>query len=546
MGAMTDTRGIWSRLRAAPSRRVLVATLLIGYFLLGAAWAFAGPYNSSADEQDHIIRAAGVASGQWAPKPQDVAFHTGALQTVPKSLSRDPCWQFAPDRSAACDNKAYDDQTPVPTPTKVGRYNPAYYAIVGWPLRFWPGMPGLWLARLLTSLIVAGLLAMAASAALRWSPRRIMLVGVVLMATPAVLNLAGTVNPSALEVAAGILLFTALIPLLDPGREIEPRMIWYAGIAGTVLALVRGLGPFWLVVALLVLLVPVRRARLARLWERSLAFNWLLVLWFAVLASVTWTFTMHALALGHSDPIDPPYTFSQVFEFVTMSQWVNHLSQMVVGLGWLDIPVPAYVPLLWYLMLGLVLVGGLLFGRRIDRYRIVTITLIAFCLPMVTDGLTATVNDYPSQGRYLMPLFAGAVLLAAEALVLTGVLDGRRSAALIRAGGTVVMPVLQLSCLAAAMVRWQVGASLDARRPHFDPFAGDWHPRVGSAFPFALGVLGAVILGYAFWRAARVGSTTSAASPAAAATPEAAATRHDVSEGAAAGFAAADGAVVGG
>lgn len=507
---MTDTSSIWSRLRAAPSRRVLVLTVLIGYFMLGAAWAFAGPYNSSADEQDHIIRAAGVASGQWAPKPEDVWFHTGAMQTVPKSLSRDPCWQFVPDHSAACDSKVYDDQTPVPTPTKVGRYNPVYYAIVGWPLRFWPSMSGLWLSRLLTSLIVAGLLAMAVSAALRWSPRRIMLVGVVLMATPAMLNLAGTVNPSAIEVAAGILLFTALIPLLDPEREIEPRMIWYAGIAGVVLAMVRGLGPFWLAVALLVLLVPLRRARLARLWERRLVFNWMLALWFAVLASVTWTFTMHALALGRGDPIDPPYTASQVFEFVTMTQWVNHLSQMVVGLGWLDVPVPAYVTLLWYLMLGLVLVGGLLFGRRIDRVRITVITLIAFCLPMFTDGLTATVNDYPSQGRYLMPVFAGAVLLAAEALVVTGVLDGRRSAALIRAGGAVVMPVLQLSCLAAAMVRWQVGASLDARRPHFDPFAGDWHPQVGSALPFALGVFGVVTLGYAFWRAARAVSPAGA------------------------------------
>jgi len=48
---------------------LVVIAILIGYLVLGAAWAFAGPYNSSADEQDHIVRAAGVVRGQVAPKP---------------------------------------------------------------------------------------------------------------------------------------------------------------------------------------------------------------------------------------------------------------------------------------------------------------------------------------------------------------------------------------------------------------------------------------------------------------------------------------------
>jgi hypothetical protein len=176
--------------------RIVVIAVLVGYFVLGAAWAFAGPYNSSADEQDHIIRAAGVAAGQWAPKPEDVAYHTGAMQTVPKSLNRGYCWHFYTDRSAACETGVYDDETPEPIATKVGRYNPVYYAVVGWPLRISPTMHGLWGARLISCLLVAGLLALAASGALRWFRHGIALTGVVLMATPAVLNNAGTVNPS--------------------------------------------------------------------------------------------------------------------------------------------------------------------------------------------------------------------------------------------------------------------------------------------------------------------------------------------------------------
>ncbi len=493
-----------STARPDAARSVVIA-ILIGYFMLGAAWAFAGPYDSSADEQDHIVRAAGVVNGQVAPKPQDVAFHTGAIQTVPRSLVHNMCWQFASEKSAACDNQGFADRTPVAMPTKVGRYNPVYYAVVGWPLRYSPTMRGLWMSRLLTSLLVAGLLAMAASAALRWSRHRVMLTGVVLMATPAVLNLAGTLNPSALEVAAGILLFSALIPLLDVDREIEPRMVWYAGVAAVVLATVRGLGPFWLGVAGLVLLVPLRRAQLTRLWTAPRFFVWSWVVAVAVLASVVWTLRMHALTLGRTDPINPPYKTAQIVEFVTMTRWVEHLSQMVAGLGWLDIPVPPYVTLLWYVMLGLLVVGGLLFGDRASRYRIAAITLIAFIVPMFTDGLTATLNDYPSQGRYLMPLFAGAVLLAGEALVRAGVLTGRRATTLIRAIGIVVMPVLQVTCLAAAMVRWQSGASQDWRRPHFDPFTGAWHPGVGSGLPMILGVVGVAVLACAFWDATAAG-----------------------------------------
>jgi Predicted membrane protein (DUF2142) len=486
--------------RAGATRFVVVAVFL-GYLALGAAWAFAGPFNSSADEQDHIIRAAGVVSGQVAPKPEDAAYHTGAKQTVPQSLIHDMCWQFASDKSAACDVKGFADRTPTSTGTKVGRYNPVYYAIVGWPLRFWPTMTGLWLSRLITSALVAGLLAMAAAAALRWSRHRVMLAGVVLMATPAVVNLAGTVNPSSLEVAAGILLFTALIPLLDPEREIERSMVWYAGVAAVVLATVRGLGPFWLGIAFLVLLVPLRRARLAQVWRAPRFLTWAIVVACAVAASAVWTLDRHALTLGRSDPINPPYQAAQIVEFVTMTRWVEHLSQMVVGLGWLDVPVPPYVPLLWYLLLGLLLVGGLLFGDRVARLRITAITLIAFCLPMFTDGLTATLNDYPSQGRYLMALFAGAVLIAGEALVRAGVLTEQRTTTLIRATGSVIMPILQVTCLAAAMVRWQNGTPPDGRRPNFNPLIGTWHPALGSGLILELGVLGAVILGYACWRA---------------------------------------------
>jgi hypothetical protein len=175
----------------------------------------------------------------------------------------------------------------------------------------------------------------------------------------------------------------------------------------------------------------------------------------------------------------------------------------------LDVPVPLYVPLLWTMALALLIGGALLLGRRVDRIRIGVILLVVFGLPMITDSLTPNTYDFPTQGRYLLPLFAGAVLLSCEVLVRSGVVTAERSRTLVRALAVLIMSVLHVTCLIATMVRWQSGASLNQRRPRFDPLAGPWHPAVGSAVPLVMGIVAVLVIGYAYWRLA--GATTAAA-----------------------------------
>ena len=91
--------------------------------------------------------------------------------------------------------------------------------------------------------------------------------------------------------------------------------------------------------------------------------------------------------------------------------------------------------------------------------------------------------------------------MSGETLVRSGVLTERRSATLIRVTGLVIMPILQVTCLIAAMVRWQSGASLDGRRPHYNPMVSSWFPKVGPGLPLVLGLLGVLVLGYAIWQA---------------------------------------------
>lgn len=486
----------------SPARAALV--VFIGYFLLAAAWALAGPFDGSADEQQHVVRAAGVVRGQVFAPLTTAAWNTGATQVVPHSLVRGNCFWFKADTSAACDHDNHADRTPVPAASAAGRYNPVYYAVVGIPLIWLPTMTGVLLSRLITAAIIAALLALAVSAALRWSRHGVMLAGVGLLATPALMNLAGLVNPSGVEIAAGILLFTALIPLLDPGRPVDRRMIHYAGLAAIILATLRALGPYWLAVGLGVLIVTSGRARLAELSRMRVVRGWVLAVGVAVLAGVAWTLDMHALQAGHSGQITPPYTTGQILYFLLLSQWTTYLSEMVTGLGYLDVPTPGIVPLLWAGAVILLVGAALLFGRRTDRVRIGLVLLGVFGTATLADALTANRYDYAMQGRYLMPLFAGAVLLAAEALVRAEVSDGDRSRAIVRTITVLVMPVLQLVCLVAAMVRWQSGASYDTRRPRFNPFAGPWHPVVGSFLPLELAVLGLIVTGYFYWRSDRV------------------------------------------
>jgi hypothetical protein len=514
-----DMEGVQPAIRRHHVGRAALA-VFIGYFLLGAAWGLAGPFDGSADEQHHIVRAAGVVRGQVFAPLTTSAWHTGTMQVVPSSLVRGNCFWFAADKNAACDHDDHSDQTMVSAASATGRYNPVFYFVSGLPLRWLPTMTGVTLSRLINAGLIAALIALAASAALRWSRHRVMLAGTVLLATPALMNLAGVVNPSGVEIASGVLLFTALSPLLDPDRPVERRMVHYAGLAAVVLATVRALGPFWLGVALLVLIVTSSRARLAELAKMPLVRWWAAAVSIAVLASLAWTVHMHTLQLGRPDQITPPYTLVQILYYLVLSQWPNYLSQMVAGLGYLDVPVPTVVPVLWAASVVLLIGSALLFGRRVDRLRIGLILLVVFGTPTVTDTVGANTYDYPTQGRYLMPLFAGAVLLSAEALARAGVWDGRRSRAVVRGFGLVVMPALQLICLTAAMVRWQSGASYDARRPHVNPLAGPWHPAVGSLLPLEMAVVAVIVIAYCYWSMAEPRSAEEPAAASAPAAPE--------------------------
>src|SRR5436190_21025572 len=69
-----------------PYRLWIVA--FVGFFLTIGAWALAAPYDASADEHDHVYRAAAIWGGDVAPQPAAAVRGSGAFVTVPGGLVR--------------------------------------------------------------------------------------------------------------------------------------------------------------------------------------------------------------------------------------------------------------------------------------------------------------------------------------------------------------------------------------------------------------------------------------------------------------------------
>ncbi|MEV0664783.1 DUF2142 domain-containing protein [Actinomadura luteofluorescens] len=123
-----------------------------------------------------------------------------------------PCFAFEPQQPASCaHHESPSPRRPVEQfSASAGRYQPTYYALVGWPLRWRPGETGLLLARLIGAAVSAAFLAAAVHGVLAWSRRPFLLAGLLIAVTPMAMHLAGVVNANGLEITAAIAMRSAL------------------------------------------------------------------------------------------------------------------------------------------------------------------------------------------------------------------------------------------------------------------------------------------------------------------------------------------------
>ncbi|MGC9666981.1 DUF2142 domain-containing protein [Planosporangium sp. 12N6] len=496
-----------SRLNWSGGRKQWILVFL-GFFLVFTGWSLAAPYDAPPDEVQHGIRAYGVLSGQILPKPTVVIWGennsgAGAYQKVPEGLYHPArCWGFWPEKSAAC-QKPISGGPLIDAPSSAGRYSPIYYAMVGLPLKLWPGWGGLVLSRLISSALSAAILAWAFVTLLRWSRYGLMLAGLLASATPMLAHLAGAVNPNGLEITAGIALFCGGIPLLlgKPGGSSKSSLIWLTGTGAVLLAPLRSLGPLWLAFALGALLIPQSRARLHALWSHRLVRRWT----YGVLASLAFA-VIWVLASGAGQLVPPP---DNRYHFGTgqaalhyFNSWETFLQGMVGVAGWFDIFMPLPFYWMWVCPVAALVLFALTIGTWADRWRFFILFLGGVVAPGILQVKEANVTGFIIGGRYMLPLLVGMPLLGAF-IVERRLLNAKQSHTLTKLFCLLMVPA-HLALLVYAMVRWQRGAYHMPGLGRLNPLAGDWHPPTGSLLPVVAMILGLALLLPAFWRGPRL------------------------------------------
>ncbi len=506
-----------SLVRGRAVRGWLVA--FAAFFLMGGAWALAAPYGGTPDEIEHVIRAAGVAAGEvFTPPVTGTGLHEGAYQTVPlglvpirhlKPLYR-LCYHGRPQLSAACGPQpGRGGHTEGRFLTGAGRYNPLYYAAVGAPLLRWPSWTGLLLARLISSALCAAFLASAWLSCVQWRRSPLLTGGLLVAATPLVFHLAGAVNPNSVEIAAGIALAAAAIPLLLDEDSPDVRgWLRRGSVAAIAIAQFRALGPLFVIAWPALLLAPPVRSRLRQLWRMTSARLWSAGVAISCVSGTAWTVIFK---VGDGNYATKHYTMTQALGYELTAKLPWYLEQTVDGFGvsYPDTLPPAVILIAWAMALGLLLIAALAWGNRMQRRRLAALIAFTLSIPVVIDVTTVNTLHFPSQGRYILPIAVGIPLLAAFTVGTTGVISTPQQAALVRVMILMLLP-FQLYSLGYVMDRWQsgLGPGLSA-----DPLVGKWHPVTGSALPLLMMTVGLIALGLLAWRATRLPAQPGATQP---------------------------------
>jgi hypothetical protein len=472
-----------------PSRRAFLLAF-VAYFLLGAAWALSMPANGTYDEKQHLVRAYEVWKGELVPthRSQDAAGRPSDATIGPRSLlpeNPDCTWNPRPPKPASC-QVITDDRTEDVIPTTAGRYSPVYYFLVGLPLKISPDMTGLIWARMLSALIGALILAFATAIASQMG-HRLLLPAIVLVGTPLAMNLNGSINPNGIEISSAVLLFVSLLAALQgPTRA----MIVTAGVSLLILVTSLHLG---IVMGGLAVLA----CALVAGWQKTKAFvrNRDALLWFGGLGLLSVVFALGWLRFSAVTDITPPPdtagtldTSGFVKELVTTRAefWAR---QVVAQFGYGETTVSIGVIALWYLLVALLVVPALWYATNRVRLAIVGMFLACVAMLVALEVHFYSIVGWYAHSRYVMPLGAGILLVAATVRPLEHTLRDRR-----RLDRFVLLPVLvtipiDVYVLARVMTRYQRG--IDAG---LNPFGGSWQPSVGSVAPLAGCLVGGLLL----------------------------------------------------
>ncbi len=477
--------------------------LFAGFFGMCAAWAVAMPVAGTTDEAQHIVRAYGVVSGQIYGEVNETWYmRQGADFIVPRSLAltqaTDCMYHTEPGslkeqrRGASCFTLTRDT-SPELAGSWVGRYHPAYYAAVGWPLLLKPTYAGIIASRLLSALFSAVLLALAASLAIRLR-RPLLLTGILLGVTPVAISIMGAVNPNGLEIAAGILLWTAGLAITQASDDLTAaewrRLVWIFAMAACVMVSVRQTGPviFGAIVVILALAAP-REMRTKLIRDRGIRVAGGIVAAVSLIA-VAWVITAHAYTMSGMTPMTPTEPSNMVLGLIKyrLDSW---LTTTVGMFGYSETFAPPALIIAWGIAISAIMLPSLLSAARREIAVMAAIFAATAGLLAALDFRYYTVIGWSQTGRYFLALGAGLMIYSTFVHRGFGAAANKR---LVLMAGSIVF-VCQLFSLAMVMSRFQRGPV-----GGINPFRGDWFPMFGPVVPIVLLTAGVITMLYLAYR----------------------------------------------
>jgi len=501
------------RWRTTPGWRLFGAIFII-VFGLFAIWSVAMPLISGPDEPAHVVKAAGVIRGQFVGSCGDnstdqhgvcpakspfaevhvPAYYSivrpGAIPAARIAHHGVTCFARHPDVPANCltlylppswANKSANAWT------YVARYPPLYYAIAGLPTLVFTGPAGLYLMRLLSAAASALMVSLAVFSVLRYSRNRLLLLGIVVAATPMVLYLGGIVNPSGLETTSALSFWTMATIMVRDFEERPPRaLIVMAAFAAIVFASIRALSPFWLALSVLAVVAIADWRTLKTLLTRNDVRIAIALVVVVCLADAVWIIHEHATNLNVSSAnaqalIPSPSTSEFTILRTSFHHNIYYLPGMIGVFGDFDTYATHSTFIIWYLLGGALLLLALLAGTLRRRFVVVAVALGIVILPVLISSSQARHIGYVWSGRDTLPFAVGLPILCAS------VIDNHRMGRLLRFAAPLVL-FLAFAAQARAFFwvlrRYSVGEA--GPRLSF-LFHSPWSPP-------AIGCLGALII----------------------------------------------------
>ncbi|WP_165372635.1 DUF2142 domain-containing protein [Nocardioides iriomotensis] len=446
------TRSLSNRARTA----LLVS---VGTLLVQAAWVLVVPPFRGIDEFDHAYRAASVVNGHWVSEsfPADGLIAWGQLIATDPSIVRAAspvCRTYDYVTEANCHAVRTSPGGLVLVASAAANYNPAYYAVVGWPALLLHGAQALYLMRIVSSMICLALVAVAAFAISTWARTTAPLIALCIALTPMALYSLSLPSPNGVEMAAAIALWAALLGLGRTEDVGQLRLMLLLATAATVpLVVPRLLGPLWWLAITGLSCLCLSRKRVRTIWSQARGPT-MLFLSVGVIAgagALAWSLLRTPNAVGQSatlTPLDATELNSPTLFVAHSMLWVL---QSIAAFPTRNEYAPLYVYILELLLLIGWLAAVMILGSRRMRVMTTLVGVAGIALPVLATLRTYQLIGFAWQGRYTLPLTFGVVLVGG--LALDKALEGRRLPRIVIFAPFVVLALAHVASVAEVLTR---------------------------------------------------------------------------------------------